>query len=169
MFGLLAEKLIEEAVIGTAMGIPARGVAQRQHVKRVERDDRVEAIVIALRRMDRFRAAHFFSGLAHEAERPLQAVLLHGRLGSEDPGERAYAESRVRIGMSAGKAGQAMTRCAVSRCLLAVARNRVVFGIGHYSWTGARVPSRGEGGRHAARPLLDGKTFRFQLRYIPFA
>ncbi len=166
---LFTEKLIEHAVIGTAVGIPASGVAQRQHVERMKGDYGVEAVVIPSGGVDRLRAAHFFGRLAHEAQGSFESVLLHGRLGGKNPGQGADPQSGMGIGVAAGEARQPIARRSIGGSLLAVARHRIIFGVGHDAWPPAVAPGGGKGGGHAARTLLDVKAFLPQLRHIPFS
>ncbi len=78
-----------------------------------------------------FEPLTFSAGSPMKRMVPRNAVLLHGRLGGECPDKRAHAQSRMGIGMAAGKARQALARRSIGVGDLAIARHRVIFGIGH--------------------------------------
>ena len=129
--------------------------------------DAVEAVVVALRRMDRLGAAHLFSGLSREAQRAGQAMALHCGLGGKQAAEPGNAKARMRIGMAAGMFAQARARRLISGRRLAIAGHGVIFGI-HADGGACTVrPMRGEGGRHAGRAFLDGEAMGAQRLHIP--
>ena len=74
VFRLVADEAIDHRIGRAAMRVPAHRVAQRQHVEGVEGDHAVEAVIIALGRMDRLGAAHLLGRLAGEAQRARDAV-----------------------------------------------------------------------------------------------
>ena len=164
---LFAEEFVDRRVVRPAMGVPARRVAQRQHVEGVEGDDGVKPVVIALRRMDGLGAPHLLRRLAHEAERAGDAVLLHRRLGRERADERAHAECRMRVRVPTCKARQALARLAPRHRRLAVAGHRIIFGIGHDGGPRPVGPCGGEGGGHAARAFLHRKALGAQALHVP--
>ena len=82
------------------MRVPPRGVAQGQHVERVEAHDRVDAVVVTPQAMDELRALHFFGRLTEEAQCSGHGSRPHGVLGGEDPSERSDTERRVWVGVT---------------------------------------------------------------------
>ena len=152
---LLADEGVDAAAVGAAVRVPACGVAQRQHVERMEADDRVDAVVIAPEAVDQFRSLHLLGGLAEKAQRAGEVRLLHGVLRGEDPGERADAERRVRVGVSGRKLGESGARAARRGRRLTVAGHGVVFGVSRHGGPGAVGPLRCERGGHAAARRLD--------------
>src|ERR1044072_4170281 len=59
-------------------------------------------------------------------------------------------------------------RSAICDRRLAIARHRIIFGIGHDRRPLAVRPCRGESCRHAARSYFDSEAFGLQPVHIPF-
>ncbi len=113
--------------VGPALCLPDHPV----HAPGVVEDAGVESVVVPLRGVVGLRDADLLGGLAEELEGAAQPVLLHGRLGPEDPGQRRDAQGGV---------GVCVPRCVgveffVPQLLvgdggLVVRRHRVVLGEG---------------------------------------
>src|SRR5262249_36624618 len=104
--GLVTDKGIDATAVGTAVGVPARGVAEGQHGEGVEAHGGVDAVVVTPEAMDNFRALHLFSRLTEEAQCSGHAAPLHGVLSGEDSGECSDAERRVWVGVTRCELGE---------------------------------------------------------------
>src|SRR5579862_6530806 len=80
---LVTDERVDAATVRAAVGVPARGVAERQHVEGVEADDGVDAVVIAPQSVHELRALHLLGRLAKEAQRAGDLRRLHRLLRRE--------------------------------------------------------------------------------------
>ncbi len=167
IFGFVADKAIDHRIGRAAMRVPARRVAERQHVERMEGDHAGKAIVVAFCGMDRLRPPHLLRRLAGEAQRARYAVALHRRLGRQKPAQAGNAEAGMRIGVAAGLIAETRARSLDGRRVLAIARHRVILGIHADRRPGAVGPVGAKGGRHPARAFLDRKALVLQTLDIP--
>jgi hypothetical protein len=120
----------------------------------VVRNEGVGVVEVALGGMDWLRTADLFRRLAEEAQLPLDAELLHGRLRRQEAAQRADAQHRMGIGVPGGVRVQTLSRRPVRHCLLRVAGNGVVLRVRADDGATAS-PGGHEGGRHLAAPFLD--------------
>ncbi len=137
------------APIGAALGLALHRVGGMRMVT----DESIAAVVVALGRMHRLRAADLLGRLAEEFQRAAQAVLLHRRLGRKDAGKCRRTKRRVRVGVAGGPRMQSLARRLERHHLLRLGRHGVVFGKAA-QYRRPAAPGRGEGGRHAARAFL---------------
>ena len=149
------------------MRVPARCVTQRQHVKRVKTDRRVQVVVIALCRMNRFRTAYFLRRFAEELESPLYIVPQHHRFGGEKTAKRGDAKCRMWIGVAARVNAEAISRTLPGVRRLAISRYGIVFRITTDRRSIAIAPLGAKGGRHASATLLNIESFRPQQVHVP--
>ena len=88
LFRLVALEAVDGCITGTAMGIEARRIDERQHVSRVKADRRIEIVVLAFCRLDRLGETELLGRFAEEDDRALEAMAGHHGLGGKRAGKR---------------------------------------------------------------------------------
>ena len=168
-FWLVAHECVDLAVVGTALGVPPGCVAQRQHVKRVERDDRICVVVIALQTVDDFGAVHFLRWFTRVLQATGNAVPFHRVFGRQKTRKGGDAKRRMRVCVSRSKLRQALLRLFYRDCCLAVTWNCVVFGIAQDGRSVAVSPFGRESSGHASRVLFNCEALFTQALHVPLS
>ena len=76
---------IDHRISRATMGIPTHRVAQRKHIKRVERQHARQTVIIPLGRMDRLGSTDFLGRLACKPQPPFDPMAFHRGLSGQQP------------------------------------------------------------------------------------
>ena len=128
-FRRIADESVDHRPASAAVRVPAHRVAHGQHIEGMERQDRIQPVIIALRSVYRLGTANFLRRFAREAQSALDTVPLHRSLRREQPAKRAHPEAGMRVGMTACLIAEALARLTPGGGGLTIAGYAVIFGI----------------------------------------